>query len=189
MPLVFQRTTVDKDDIPKLDEGECLNDNIITFGLRYLSDEFELRHKDLKKRVFFHNSFFYEKLKLPGRGMNYEGVKNWTAKVDILACDYIVVPVNEYHHWWVAIICNPGLLDPDAPGQVAEEANHGSSASLEDRDEAEQRLDAMYLPPEGEDVEMTNVSDHATATNSPRGVATAAMSSLSIVGPDDAGDT
>ncbi|KXX75700.1 Ubiquitin-like-specific protease 2 [Madurella mycetomatis] len=114
MPLVFHRTTVDKEDIPRLDEGECLNDNLIGFGLRYLFDEFASRHPDLNKRVYLHNSFFYEKLKSSRGTINYDGVKSWTAKVDLLSYDYIIVPVNEHFHWWVAIICNPGRLDPDA---------------------------------------------------------------------------
>ncbi|KAK4242250.1 hypothetical protein C8A03DRAFT_29511 [Achaetomium macrosporum] len=112
MPLVFNRATVNKEDIPRLDEGQCLNDNLIGYGLRYLFDKFMTRHQDLHKRVYLHNSFFYEKLKA-GRTINYDGVKSWTAKVDLLSYDYIVVPVNEHFHWWVAIICNPGKLDPD----------------------------------------------------------------------------
>ncbi|GAB1314240.1 Ubiquitin-like protease family profile domain-containing protein [Madurella fahalii] len=114
MPLMFHRTTVDKEDIPRLDEGECLNDNLIGFGLRYLFDEFASRHPDLNKRVYLHNSFFYEKLKSSRGTINYDGVKSWTAKVDLLSYDYIIVPVNEHFHWWVAIICNPGRLDPDS---------------------------------------------------------------------------
>lgn len=112
-PLIVRRTTVDKEDIPRLDEGECLNDNLIGYGLRYLFDKHERKAKDLHQRVYLHNSFFYEKLKGSRGSINYDGVKNWTAKVDLLAYDYIVVPVNEHYHWWVAIICNPGKLDPD----------------------------------------------------------------------------
>ncbi|KAK3308742.1 uncharacterized protein B0T15DRAFT_500513 [Chaetomium strumarium] len=115
MPLIFNRATVNKEDIPRLDEGQCLNDNLIGFGLRYLFDNYARRHTDLHKRVYLHNSFFYEKLKA-GRNINYDGVKSWTAKVDLLSYDYIVVPVNEHYHWWVAIICNPGKLDPDLRG-------------------------------------------------------------------------
>ncbi|KAL2266462.1 hypothetical protein VTJ83DRAFT_5814 [Remersonia thermophila] len=114
MPLIFARTTVNKEDIPRLDEGQCLNDNLIGYGLRYLFDKLDSRHPDLHKRVYLHNSFFYEKLKASRGAINYDGVKNWTAKVDLLSYDYIVVPVNEHYHWWVAIICNPGRLDPDA---------------------------------------------------------------------------
>ncbi|KAK4225008.1 hypothetical protein QBC38DRAFT_457691 [Podospora fimiseda] len=110
-PLVYNRTTVEKDDIPRLDEGQMLNDNLISFGLRYLFDEVNTRAPDLNKRVYFHNSFFYTKLKGPRNTINYDSVKNWTAKVDLLSYDYILVPVNENFHWWVAIICNPGRLD------------------------------------------------------------------------------
>ncbi len=116
MPLILERTTVDKDDIPRLDEGECLNDNLIGYGLQYLFNNFGLRHPALGKRVYLHNSFFYEKLKAGRDTINYDGVKSWTAKVDLFSYDYIVVPVNEHYHWWVAIICNPARLDPDWKG-------------------------------------------------------------------------
>ena len=179
MPLMFLRTTVEKDDIPKLDEGECLNDNIITFGLRYLSDKYELRQKDLKSRVFFHNSFFYEKLKMPGKGMNYDGVKNWTSKVDILACDYIVVPVNEHHHWWVAIICNPGNLDPDAATRIASAGSLDTNQDSVQADGASNRdRDHLEAGGQGEDVEMTDAP-----SDSSRGVPAAGISSLSIDSP------
>ncbi|KAK3359341.1 hypothetical protein B0T25DRAFT_95335 [Lasiosphaeria hispida] len=118
IPLTYQRTTVDKDDIPRLDEGQCLNDNLIGFGLQYLFQMQAARDPSLSKRVYMHNSFFYEKLRSDrsyGGKINYAGVRSWTAKVDLLSYDYIIVPVNEHFHWWVAIICNPGRLDPDAP--------------------------------------------------------------------------
>lgn len=125
MPLVFHRTTVDKDDIPRLDEGQCLNDNLLGFGLHYLFEEYPDRHSELKKRVYVHNTFFYEKLTTAksSREINYDGVKGWTSKVDLLSYDYIIVPVNEYYHWWVAIICNPGRLDPNHPGRSIDRPN------------------------------------------------------------------
>ncbi|KAK0720404.1 hypothetical protein B0H67DRAFT_186580 [Lasiosphaeris hirsuta] len=123
LPLTYQRTTVDKDDIPRLDEGQCLNDNLIGFGLQYLFQMQAARDPSLSKRVYMHNSFFYDKLRsdrsYEGK-INYAGVRSWTAKVDLLSYDYIVVPVNEHFHWWVAIICNPGRLDPDAPRSSTE---------------------------------------------------------------------
>ncbi|KAL2119591.1 hypothetical protein VTJ04DRAFT_6552 [Mycothermus thermophilus] len=143
MPLIFARTTVNKEDIPRLDEGQCLNDNLIAFGLRYLFDKFKGAPKDLKERVYLHNSFFYEKLKAPRGAINYDGVKSWTAKVDLLSYDYIVVPVNEHYHWWVAIICNPGKLDPDARRDSDDAENPRSSQA--------RRVD------EDSDVEMTDL--------------------------------
>jgi len=146
MPLITRRTTVDKEDIPRLDEGQCLNDNLIGYGLRYLFDVLGHRASDLNKRVYLHNSFFYEKLKAPRGAINYEGVKSWTAKVELLSYDYIIVPVNEHYHWWVAIICNPGKLDPDAkglPGKI-----QGSSNELE------AKVDGV-----ADDVEMTDITE------------------------------
>lgn len=109
------RATVDKDDIQRLDEGQFLNDNIIIFYLRYLQKNLEDNNKDLAKRIYFQNTFFYDKLKptKAGQGINYDSVKTWTSKVDLFSKDYIIVPINEYTHWYVAIICNaPKLLPP-----------------------------------------------------------------------------
>ncbi|KAK4157578.1 hypothetical protein C8A00DRAFT_40013 [Chaetomidium leptoderma] len=148
MPLILERTTVDKEDIPRLDEGQCLNDNLIGYGLRYLFNELISKNANLQNRVYLHNSFFYEKLKAGRGAINYDGVKSWTAKVDLLSYDYIVVPVNEHYHWWVAIICNPGKLDPDSrklPGKTEglsnglEEKADGASSDVEMADATDKR--------------------------------------------------
>ncbi|KAL1841434.1 hypothetical protein VTJ49DRAFT_7049 [Mycothermus thermophilus] len=151
MPLIFARTTVDKEDIPRLDEGQCLNDNLIGYGLRYLFDKLGSRHPDLHRRVYLHNSFFYEKLKAGRGAINYDGVKNWTAKVDLLSYDYIVVPVNEHYHWWVAIICNPGRLDPDAKKDLDKSGSPESKADGEPSD-----VEMTDLPPNQLDPPRTN---------------------------------
>jgi hypothetical protein len=128
VPLAYHRTMVDKDDIPRLDEGMCLNDNIIGFYLKYLQLQAEAQQPETARRIYFHNSFFYTKLKpTSGRNINYDGVKNWTAKVDLFSYDYVVVPVNEHFHWWVAIICNPGRLDSTVTQKPA-----GSQAASDD---------------------------------------------------------
>lgn len=36
-------------------------------------------------------------------------VKNWTKNVNIFEKDFIVIPINENSHWFLAIICFPGL--------------------------------------------------------------------------------
>jgi len=38
----------------------------------------------------------------------YERVKRWTKKINIFEKDFIVVPINEHSHWFVAVICFPG---------------------------------------------------------------------------------
>ncbi|KAJ8070837.1 hypothetical protein OCU04_001199 [Sclerotinia nivalis] len=110
--------TVDKQDIYRLDDGEFLNDNLIMFYLLWL----EQQHPELANRVYVHNTFFYASLTKTAkgkRGINYEAVERWTAKVDLLSYDYIIVPVNENTHWYVAIICNaPKLLDSETKEQL-----------------------------------------------------------------------
>ncbi|OBT76862.1 hypothetical protein VF21_04718 [Pseudogymnoascus sp. 05NY08] len=119
-PLIFplegtNKAQVDQRDIERLDEGEYLNDNLIAFYLRYLQDKAEKERPDVFKRVFFMNTFFYPRL-IQGKGrknIDYDAVKRWTSKVNIFAYDYVVVPVNENNHWYVAIICNvPKLVVP-----------------------------------------------------------------------------
>ncbi|KAJ0355450.1 hypothetical protein KNSL1_000572 [Colletotrichum chrysophilum] len=105
------KATVIRDDIFRLDEGQFMNDNLIWFYMKYLQVKLEKENKQTHDRIYFMNTYFYPKLteKL-GRGINYEGVRSWTTKVDLFSYDYIVVPVNEQAHWYLAIICHPSKL-------------------------------------------------------------------------------
>jgi hypothetical protein len=65
---------------------------------RYLERDLEVSHPAIAKRIYFFNTFFYERLTSRSsgkRGINYEGVQKWTSKIDIFNFDYVVVPVNE----------------------------------------------------------------------------------------------
>ncbi|KAG9906766.1 cysteine proteinase, partial [Aureobasidium melanogenum] len=104
------RTTVDAEDIARLDDGELLNDNIISFCLR----EMQENNPDLKGKAHIFNSFFYETLStLPSRkrGFNYEGVKRWTRNIDLFSHPYVAVPINTQYHWFLVIICNLDKLE------------------------------------------------------------------------------
>jgi hypothetical protein len=104
-----KRATVNFDDLLRLDDDEFLNDNIIAFFLRYLEHYLEQEKPDIAKRTHFFNSYFYEKLRQnpkDKKSINYEGVKKWTDKIGLFNRDFIVVPVNENLHWYLAIICN-----------------------------------------------------------------------------------
>ncbi|KJZ80436.1 hypothetical protein HIM_00286 [Hirsutella minnesotensis 3608] len=100
------RATVDDDDIVRLDEGEFLNDNLISFYLRYLQVKLENERPEVLKKVYIFSTFFFEKLRSTKGKINYEGVKSWTSKFDLFSYDYILVPVNERAHWYLTIICN-----------------------------------------------------------------------------------
>lgn len=121
MPLSYERNTVDKEDIVRLDEGQFLNDSIINFYLKYLHNQLQARNEQQAKKIYIFNSFFHAKLRAKkGCDIDYDGVKNWTAKVDLLSYDYIVVPINESAHWWVAIICNAKALLADGEAEADE---------------------------------------------------------------------
>lgn len=128
--------TVDKQDIYRLDNGEFLNDNLIMFYLLWL----EQQHPELATRVYVHNTFFYASLTKAAKGkkgINYEAVERWTAKVDLLSYDYIIVPVNENTHWYVAIICNaPRLLNMEikqSPQPIEEGVQSEQDREIESR--------------------------------------------------------
>jgi Ulp1 family protease len=128
-PLTYPRegrkkTTVEFSDLERLDEGEFLNDNLISFYLRFLEQELGDRRPDVAKRVYFFNTYFYATLTNTHKGkkcFNYEGVQKWTRTVDLFTYDYIIVPINESSHWYLAVVCNLPALDRDleAPGDAA----------------------------------------------------------------------
>lgn len=124
-PVGKDRARVDMGDIEKLDEGEFLNDNLIVFYLQWLQDQLKQKHPEWAERIYFQNTFFYQKLSNSEKGVkgiNYEAVKKWTSKVDLLDKDYIIIPINEHAHWYVAIICNAPKLLPES-----ENTNHSQS--------------------------------------------------------------
>lgn len=111
-----KKTTVEWSDLERLDEGEFLNDNLISFYLRYLEQRLEDERPGLANRIYFFNTFFFATLTSAHKGrkrFNYEGVQKWTRSVDLFTYDYIVVPINEQAHWYLAIICNLPALDRD----------------------------------------------------------------------------
>ncbi|PYH96107.1 cysteine proteinase [Aspergillus ellipticus CBS 707.79] len=113
-PLVYplfgkKKAEVDVYDLDRLRENEFLNDNLIGFYIRFLQEHLDRTNQEVAKKVYFYNSFFYDALMNTPRGkrgINYEGVQKWTRTVDIFSHDYVVVPINESAHWYVAIICN-----------------------------------------------------------------------------------
>ncbi|PVH88802.1 cysteine proteinase [Cadophora sp. DSE1049] len=112
------RTTVELNDVERLDDGQYLNDNIINFYLSWLEHRLGEKSPELAKRIYFHNTFFYKTLTQGAkgkRGINYEAVERWTSKSDLLSFDYIIVPINEHTHWYVTIICNAARLQTLQP--------------------------------------------------------------------------
>ncbi|KAG7465830.1 hypothetical protein MATL_G00157880 [Megalops atlanticus] len=113
---------VTKEDLQCLNMGEFLNDVIIDFYLKYLFLE-KLNKEDAQRSHVF-SSFFYKRLnqrekRSPTDTTNisiqkkkHNRVKTWTRHVDLFHKDFIFVPINESAHWYLAVICFPGLERP-----------------------------------------------------------------------------
>ncbi|XP_034756112.1 sentrin-specific protease 6 isoform X1 [Etheostoma cragini] len=114
--------SVTNEDLHCLNDGEFLNDVIIDFYLKYLVLE-KLKKEDAQ-RIHVFSSFFYKRLNqrerrnapdttnLPVQKRKHNRVKTWTRHVDLFQKDFIFVPINESAHWYLAVICFPGLTAP-----------------------------------------------------------------------------
>ncbi|KAI4888437.1 hypothetical protein NFI96_012616 [Prochilodus magdalenae] len=140
--------SVTNEDLHCLNDGEFLNDVIIDFYLKYLFIE-KLKKEDAHRSHVF-SSFFYKRLNqrerrnasdttnLPIQKRKHNRVKTWTRHVDLFQKDFIFVPINESAHWYLAVICFPGLeaaqmepnplYQPPPPSQPR--GNASSSAPL-----------------------------------------------------------
>ncbi|XP_024918183.1 sentrin-specific protease 7-like isoform X4 [Cynoglossus semilaevis] len=113
--------TVTKEDLACLDAGEFLNDVIIDFYLKFLLLEAVDQIKTERSHVF--SSFFYRQLSrrrvagedsapsVPNCHTRHQRVKTWTRHVDIFTKDFLFVPVNQEAHWFLVVVCFPGLED------------------------------------------------------------------------------
>ncbi|GAA6015130.1 hypothetical protein JCM10207_003612 [Rhodosporidiobolus poonsookiae] len=128
-------------DTKRLNDEEFLNDTLIEFGLKRALEK--VQQADTKRpepeRVFdqihVFNSFFYKQLSTKvnkSKGSSYQLVEKWTKKVDLFRKKYIVVPINEQFHWYLAIIVNPAaiLQSPPPPRKSARKSGaHADEAA------------------------------------------------------------
>lgn len=113
--------TVTMEDLQCLDFGQYLNDVIIDFYLKYLLQN---ASESMAQRSHIFSSFFYKQLTRRDnasegsssescqRQKRYQRVRTWTRHVDIFSKDFIFVPVNQEAHWYLVVICFPGLEEP-----------------------------------------------------------------------------
>jgi sentrin-specific protease 7 len=171
-----RRAVVDFKDLERLDDGEFLNDQLIDFYLLYLFDRINVP----RDRVYVFNTHFFTTLtrKVPGqKGMiNYQGVARWTAKEDIFGYDYIVVPINQEVHWYLAIICNVSNI---ARTPVIEDLTKGDELSSE----ASKELDTEISNHEVITEDVPSVPPPALVDPSSKPLASPAAAGL--VAPDD----
>ncbi|XP_052462156.1 sentrin-specific protease 7 isoform X2 [Carassius gibelio] len=113
--------TVTTEDLECLDSGEFLNDVIIDFYLKYLLVQRAPQASVDRSHVF--SSFFYKQLtrrdnanedntSTQAQVRRHQLVRTWTRHVDIFDKDFLFVPVNQEAHWYLVVICFPGLEEP-----------------------------------------------------------------------------
>uniref|UniRef100_A0A3Q0T779 Ubiquitin-like protease family profile domain-containing protein n=1 Tax=Amphilophus citrinellus TaxID=61819 RepID=A0A3Q0T779_AMPCI len=137
--------TVTMEDLQCLDSGQYLNDVIIDFYLKYLLQNASAA---VAERSHIFSSFFYKQLTrrdndLSSLWKKILRVKTWTRHVDIFKKDFLFVPVNQEAHWYLVVICFPGLDEPKledwtSPNSQAGKSNDGTGES-ESQDQAQGR--------------------------------------------------
>ncbi|GAA5914312.1 hypothetical protein JCM8208_004431, partial [Rhodotorula glutinis] len=133
-------------DTKRLGDEEFLNDTLIEFGLKRIMKDIEDRDvgrpddDKLAPQIHVFNSFFYKQLsskKDLKRGMDpYLLVEKWTKRVDLFKKRFIVVPINEYLHWYLAIIVNPAAILKPPPPAAAPRKSGRKRVSTVDSDYA-----------------------------------------------------
>merc|ERR1719370_266853 len=109
--------TVTLEDYKTLQVGTFLNDVIIDFYLKHL--QYTVFSAEDRDRVHIFTTFWFSRLTSKPSPIEarkdpvqrrYDRVKRWTRKVNIFEKDFVVVPINENYHWYLCIICYPGMV-------------------------------------------------------------------------------
>ncbi|XP_057709382.1 sentrin-specific protease 7 [Corythoichthys intestinalis] len=136
--------TVTMEDLLCLDHGQYLNDVIIDFYLKYLLQN---SSRAVVERSHIFSSFFYKQLTRRDnasegtatescqRQKRHQRVKNWTRHVDIFTKDFLFVPVNQEAHWYLVVICFPGLKEPKL--EPWKENSHNGISESPEQDQPE----------------------------------------------------
>ncbi|XP_073836301.1 sentrin-specific protease 6 veloren isoform X2 [Musca autumnalis] len=114
---------INTEDYMCLATDQYLNDIIIDFYLKWVHEN--IIPDAQKERTHIFSTFFYKRLTTLTRHINHDKdvkqtaaqkrharVQNWTKNVNLFEKDYIIIPINEQSHWFLAIICFPKLKGP-----------------------------------------------------------------------------
>ncbi|XP_031627196.1 sentrin-specific protease 6-like [Contarinia nasturtii] len=115
-PTGTGRLSIYVKDYASLACDEYLNDNIVNYYIRYLTCEVLTDEQKNVTHIF--DSFFYQVLtdsvSSDRKNSNQEKLARldrWTKNINIFDMDFIVVPINQREHWYLAIICFAGLVE------------------------------------------------------------------------------
>ncbi|KAI0061630.1 hypothetical protein BV25DRAFT_1916654 [Artomyces pyxidatus] len=127
-------------DLGRLKPGEFLNDTLIEFGLKLWWADIQQQNPQLAEEIHVFNSFFYKKLSNKNPEDGYQSVRKWTQKFDLFKKKYVIVPINENLHWYLAIIYMPEyVLQPppaDKSGLALRRSTRHLGVDLEATDAA-----------------------------------------------------
>ncbi|KAM7284329.1 uncharacterized protein ISCGN_001423 [Ixodes scapularis] len=109
---------VHRADLRCLGDAQFLNDVIIDFYRKYLMREKAC--EEVQRRTHVFSSFFYPRLtqRLNHRAQGQAG----------LTPDFIVVPINQSSHWFLAMVRFPGLVARSCPPQEVPQEERVASA-------------------------------------------------------------
>ncbi|KAJ1973494.1 hypothetical protein H4R34_005058, partial [Dimargaris verticillata] len=77
----------------------------------------------------------------------YDRVKSWTSKVDIFKKRFIIIPIHDRAHWFLALIVNPGLMVSEAvDGESTPSASSSSPMPPTTADSTQESHEATATP-------------------------------------------
>jgi len=131
--------TISSRDYLCLEAEQFLNDVIIDFYLKYLQAGLFSNNPVMAKTytfsIYFYNRLIMNtssKMVMSKAEKMHSNVKKWTKNVNIFDKDFIVVPINDCDHWFVIIICYPGLTCQRNEGGIVKQPLMLVLDSLED---------------------------------------------------------
>ena len=114
----FHNIPITKNDYDSLNNEMYLNDELINFYLKYLY--FNVLQPEERDMVHIFSTSFYARLTTQVRFKEEVGlsaiqkkhsrVKFWTKNVNIFEKKFVLIPVCEHSHWYLAIFINPGNI-------------------------------------------------------------------------------
>ncbi|OCH91910.1 cysteine proteinase [Obba rivulosa] len=162
---------ITRGDLKRLQPDQYLNDTLIEFGLKLWLNDLRNTNPVLAEQIHVFSSFFYKKLNVKNKEEGYQSVRKWTSKFDLFKKKYLVVPINEHFHWYLAIIYNPEhVLTPspvDIPTSTAKPLTRKRKRESEVIDVEATGASSALSPPLSEDIVPDSCPPSPTHSHAP----------------------
>lgn len=102
--------TIIPQDLDTLEPGKWLNNHVVDLYISYMVE----KKLGIANRAWYFNTAFYGRLNRDlkeGQIINYKAVRGYTRHDNLFKYDYLVVPIIEENHWYVAIIWDLPALE------------------------------------------------------------------------------